>query len=36
VPERDRQTWAAFLRGQAHAILACDFFTATMLNGASV
>ncbi|MEU1600576.1 hypothetical protein ABZ468_49570, partial [Streptomyces sp. NPDC005708] len=26
-PERDRQTWAAFLRGQAHAILACDFFT---------
>jgi transposase InsO family protein len=35
-PERDRQTWAAFLRGQAHAILACDFFTATTLNGASV
>lgn len=26
-PERDRQTWAAFLRGPAHAILACDFFT---------
>jgi hypothetical protein len=24
-PERDRHTWAAFLRGQAHAILACDF-----------
>jgi hypothetical protein len=35
-PERDRQTWAAFLHGQAHAILACDFFTATTLNGASV
>ncbi|MGW2064561.1 integrase core domain-containing protein [Streptomyces sp. NPDC001937] len=35
-PERDRQTWAMFLRSQAHAILACDFFTATTLNGASV
>jgi hypothetical protein len=35
-PERDRQTWAAFLRGHAHAILACDFFTATTLNGGSV
>ncbi|PWJ07777.1 integrase [Streptomyces sp. NWU49] len=35
-PERDRQTWAAFLRGQAHAILACDFFTATPLSGATV
>lgn len=35
-PERDRQTWAAFLRSQAHAILACDFFTATALNGATV
>ncbi len=35
-PERDRQTWATFLRSQAHAILACDFFTATTLNGASV
>lgn len=34
-PERDRQTWAMFLRSQAHAILACDFFTATTLNGAS-
>ncbi|MFF0041644.1 integrase core domain-containing protein [Streptomyces mirabilis] len=33
VPGRVRQTWAAFLRGQAHAILACDFFTATTLNG---
>jgi len=35
-PERDRQTWAAFLRGQAHAILACDFFTITTLNGATL
>ncbi|MCX4461408.1 integrase core domain-containing protein [Streptomyces sp. NBC_01728] len=35
-PERKRQTWAAFLRGQAHAILACDFFTATTLNGATL
>ncbi|MET7511884.1 integrase core domain-containing protein [Streptomyces sp. NPDC005480] len=35
-PERDRQTWAGFLRTQAHAILACDFFTATLLNGATV
>jgi hypothetical protein len=34
-PERDRHTWAAFLRGQAHAIPACDFFTATTLNGAT-
>ncbi|MED7829125.1 helix-turn-helix domain-containing protein, partial [Streptomyces chiangmaiensis] len=36
VPERGRQTWAAFLRSQAHAILACDFFTATTLNGATL
>jgi transposase len=35
-PERDRQTWAAFLRGQSHAILACDFFTGTTLSGVSV
>jgi transposase len=35
-PERDWQTWAAFLRSQAHAILACDFFTATTLSGTSV
>jgi putative transposase len=32
-PARDRQTWAGFLRSQAHAILACDFFTTTALNG---
>ncbi|MFF5278892.1 integrase [Streptomyces sp. NPDC000133] len=36
VPERDRQTWAAFLRGQAHAILACDFFTVTTVNGVTL
>jgi len=34
-PQRDRQTWASFLRSQAHAILACDFFTATTLTGAT-
>lgn len=32
-PQRDRQTWATFLRSQAHAILACDFFTAATLSG---
>jgi len=32
-PQRNRQTWADFLRSQAHAILACDFFTTTALNG---
>lgn len=25
-PQHDRQTWAVFLRGQAHAIIAADFF----------
>jgi putative transposase len=34
VPERDRQSWAAFLRGQAHAILAADFFETRTLTGA--
>jgi putative transposase len=34
VPERDRQTWPAFLRGQAHAILAADFFESRTLTGA--
>jgi putative transposase len=34
VPERDRQTWATFLRGQAHAILAADFFKTRTLTGA--
>lgn len=35
-PERDRQTWAAFLRAQAHAIPACDFFTAITVNGVTL
>ena len=33
-PERDHQTWAGFLRSQAHAILACDFFETRTLTGA--
>jgi putative transposase len=32
-PDRDHSTWPAFLRGQARAILACDFFTTTTLTG---
>jgi putative transposase len=31
--KRDGTTWAAFLRGQAHAIVGLDFFTATSLSG---
>jgi transposase InsO family protein len=34
MPHRDRHTWAAFLRGQAHAILAADFFETRTLTGA--
>jgi putative transposase len=34
-PDRDHTTWPAFLRSQAQAIVACDFFTATMLTGAT-
>ena len=34
VPGRDRQTWPAFLRSQAHAILAADFFETRTLTGA--
>jgi hypothetical protein len=31
-PERAASTWAEFLRSQAHALLACDFFaTHTLL-----
>ena len=33
-PERDRQTWTVFLRSQAHAILAADFFETRTLTGA--
>jgi putative transposase len=29
----DSPTWPQFLRSQAEAILACDFFTADLLNG---
>jgi putative transposase len=32
-PQRDRQTWASFLRSQAHAILAADFFETRTLTG---
>ena len=32
-PDRDHTTWSGFWRGQAQAIIACDFFTATTLNG---
>ncbi|MDU0295231.1 IS481 family transposase, partial [Saccharothrix longispora] len=32
-PERTTTTWAAFLRSQADALLACDFFETTTLNG---
>ncbi|PSL53244.1 integrase-like protein [Saccharothrix carnea] len=31
-PERTSTTWSAFLRSQADAILACDFFETTTLN----
>jgi transposase InsO family protein len=33
-PARDRQTWAGFLRGQAHAIVAADFFETRTVTGA--
>jgi putative transposase len=33
-PHRDRQSWAAFLRSHAHAILAADFFETRTLTGA--
>ena len=33
-PERTSITWATFLRSQAHAIIAADFFEATTLTGA--
>ncbi|MFC7588260.1 integrase core domain-containing protein [Nonomuraea antimicrobica] len=33
-PERSATTWAAFLRSQADALLACDFFEVRTLTGA--
>ncbi len=35
-PRRDGPRWAEFLRSQAQGILALDFFTADLLNGARV
>ena len=32
-PRRTAPTWSLFLRSQADAILACDFFTADLLDG---
>src|SRR5437016_6853249 len=32
-PRRSALTWPQFLRSQAEAILACDFFTADLLDG---
>ncbi len=32
-PRRTRPTWSQFLRSQADAILACDFFTVDLLDG---
>jgi putative transposase len=32
-PERTAPTWSQFLRSQADAILACDFFAADLLDG---
>ncbi|MFY9933426.1 MAG: hypothetical protein WAK82_36010 [Streptosporangiaceae bacterium] len=32
-PRRDGSGWAAFLRSQAHGILALDFFTADLAAG---
>jgi transposase InsO family protein len=34
VPERSSNTWADFLRSQAEALLACDFFETVTLSGA--
>jgi hypothetical protein len=32
-PERTTTTWSAFLRSQADALLACDFFETSTLSG---
>jgi hypothetical protein len=35
-PERAATTWAEFLRSQAHALLACDFFETRTLSGTRI
>jgi putative transposase len=35
-PERGSSTWAGFLRSQAEALLACDFFETVTLSGAQM
>ncbi|WP_246037619.1 integrase [Saccharothrix texasensis] len=35
-PERTSTTWSTFLRSQADALLACDFFETRIVNGARV
>ncbi|WP_242624111.1 hypothetical protein [Micromonospora kangleipakensis] len=35
-PQRDHQTWPTFLRSQAHAIIAADFFETRTLTGAGL
>ena len=35
-PRRSGSTWSQFLRSQAEAILACDFFTVDLLDGTCV
>jgi transposase InsO family protein len=35
-PERSSNTWADFLRSQADALLACDFFETVTLSGARI
>ena len=35
-PQRGTLTWASFLRSQAEGIMACDFFTADLLDGTKI
>jgi hypothetical protein len=35
-PGRSSSTWADFLRSQADALLACDFFETATLSGARI